>query len=66
MIIAVVLAHEYPLVTGRLKFILQAASHARENDIFYDIFQHYDLSKVTARMNPVRLKLNWIDLKVNI
>ncbi len=41
MIIAVVLAHEYPLVTGRLKFILQAASHARENDIFIIVNEYF-------------------------
>ena len=32
MIIAVVLANEYPLVAGRLNFILQVASYAKEND----------------------------------
>lgn len=41
MVVAVVLANEYPVVAGRLNFILQVASHARDNDYFIVVNEYF-------------------------
>ncbi len=41
MVVAAVLANEYPLELGRLNFILQIASHSRENDYFIIVNEYF-------------------------